>query len=332
MSALSRKISPALCCWSLFFIPADQQVPGESGGPVAPSAATRLSERGPSKGYADIVPFKDMIVAVGTDGRIDRIAQSGERIPIDHNNPCPLNCVVSNDEMLIAAGDKGTILYTLDGENFYRAESGTDKNIYGIASQNGLMLAGAENGTILASKNGKSWSLMQTEAKGNIVSLSANRSLFIGVTDAGEIIKSFNGTDWKVKDYNEAYAGYNQYSIFKKILATPSAVVIIGTHDDGSPSILFSSLGDVWAERFPIYHDDQGMICSLTSAPNGIAYDSGTDQFVLACDHGEMISLPACAKCNEHIKISENDLNAIACLGSHLVIVGDDFSVFVQRL
>jgi hypothetical protein len=332
MSSLTKKICPLLCGWSLFLLLADPPGSGKSGEPVASSTATGLSEPGPSNGYADIVPFKDAFVAVGTDGRIDRIAQSGDRIPIDHGNPFPLNCIFSNDEMLVAAGDRGTILYSLDGNVFSRARSETDKNIRGIAAQNGLMLAGAENGTILASTDGKSWRCIETDAKGDIVSLSANHSFFIGLTDAGEILKSFNGTDWKITDYNKEYAGYNPYSKFKKVLAVQNTIVIIGTHEDGSPSVLFSSLGNVWAERFPIYHDDQGMICSLVSAPNGIAYDSGSDRFILACDHGELISLPNCTKCNEHIKISEKDLKAITCLGDRLVIVGDDFSVFVQRL
>ncbi len=296
------------------------------------SDTTNISETNASKGYSDIVLFRDQFVAVGSDGRIGCISQSGEIIYVDKSNKYKLNCAFSNDEILIAAGEKGTILYSSDGQNFYRAESETDKNINGMTSKNGLILAGAEKGIILASKDGQSWSKIQTDIKGNILSLTSNNFFFIGVTDAGEIIKSFDGSDWEIKDYNKEYAGYNEYSKFKKILATQNTFVIIGTHDDGAPSILSSSLGNVWAERYPIYHDDQGMICSLTSAPNGIAYDSGGDQFIVACDHGELISLPTCTKCNEHTKISENDLNAIIYYDNRVVIVGDDFSVFVQRL
>ncbi|RQV95388.1 hypothetical protein EH221_06220 [bacterium] len=328
MLSLTKITSSILCCWSLLFLLVDQQVCGRSDEHLTPPAATRVAE---PDGYTDIVSFGDTLIAVGSDGRIDRITQSGERLPIDHNNSFPLNCAFSNDKIVIAAGDHGTILYSSDGKNFYRAESGTDKNIHGVTFNNGLMIAGTDNGMILSSNDSQSWRHLQTNAKGNILSLASNPFFVIGITDAGEIIQSFDGIDWEIKDYNKEYAGYNPYSKFKKILATQNTIVIIGTHDDGSPSILSSTLGNVWAERFPIYHDD-GMICSLTSEPNGIAYDSGGDQFILACDQGELLSLPVCTKCNEYKKISENNLNAIIYLDDRLVIVGDEFSVFVQRL
>ena len=195
------------------------------------------------QGYTDIVHFRDKFFAVGTDGRIDCISQSGESATIDRSNPYKLNCAFSNDEILIAVGEHGTILYSCDGKTVNHAESGTEKDIHTVASQDGLILAGSEKGLILASTDCKSWNQIQTDVKGNILSLASNNSFFIGVTDAGEIIKSDDGMNWEIKDYNEEYAGYNPYSKFKKILATQNTIVIIGTHDDDSPSILSSVMG-----------------------------------------------------------------------------------------
>jgi hypothetical protein len=291
-----------------------------------------VSKSDGSKGYNDIVFFKDRFITVGTDGRIDCIYKSGERIPVDNSSIYKLNCAFSYGEILIAAGDHGTILYSSDGKSFYRTESGTDKNLNGITFKNGLIIAGADNGTILTSKNGISWNIVPTKIKGNIVSLTANNSFFIGISDSGEIIKSFDGIIWEIQDYNKEYAGYNKYSKFKKILATQNSIIIIGTHDDGSPSILFSSLGNVWTEREPIYQDDQGIVQCLTRKPNGITYDTERDQFILACDNGELLTLPPCSKCNKHAKISETDFNALIYSDDCLLIVGNDYSVFSQRL
>ena len=290
-----------------------------------------VSESDDSNGYCDIILFRKKLIAVGTDGRIDCFSKSGEIIPADRSFAFKLNCAFANDNIMIAAGDHGTILYSTDGQHFSRAESGTDKNIYDITCKNGLILAGTDKGFILVSKDGKSWSSMQTGAKGNILSLSANNSFFISITNEGEIIKSFDGFDWKIQDYNKEYAGYSPHSNFKKILATKNSIVIVGIHDDGSPSILFSSLGNVWAERAPFYYDDEDMLCHLTERPNSLVYDPIRDQFILACDHGELFSLPSCTKCNEHIKISDKDLYAIAYADNCLFIVGEEFSVFVQR-
>ena len=168
--------------------------------------------------------------------------------------------------------------------------------------------------------------------KGILCHYPRGNSFIIGVTDIGEIIKSMNGTEWVVKNYNKEYAGYNEPAKFKKIIASQNNIVIIGTHDDGSPSILFSVLGNVWSERIPIYHDEKGTICYLASKPNGITYDPLMDEFIIACDNGELLSLPSCEKCNKYIKISANNFNAVLCVDDRLVMVGDDYTFFIREL
>ena len=176
------------------------------------------------------------------------------------------------------------------------------------------------------------WNDIPTKTKGNIVSVSANNSMFIGVSDSGEIIKSTNATDWEIKDFNKEYAGYLEYSKFTKVLATQNNIVIIGTHEDGSPSVLFSAMGNVWSERFPIYYDENEKLHYLSNKPNGITYDADHNQFILACDNGELFFLPSCTKCNKKIKITEENLNALFYSDDNLYIVGDNFSVITQKL
>jgi hypothetical protein len=289
-------------------------------------------EPGHLNGYNDIVIFRDQFIAVGTDGRIDRISKSGEITPIDHSNTYRLNNAYADDKIFITVGERGTILYSTDGKTLFHPESGTDKNIYGITSKNKFIIAGADSGIILTSKNGKSWDHLWTKAKGNILSLSSNNTFFIGVTDAGEIIKSNDGIHWNIQDYNKEYAGYNPYSKFAKVLAVEKSIIIIGTHEDGSPSILTSSLGNVWTERLTNFYKDQNIIGHLTNTPNGITYNPGQDEFILACDEGALFTLPACTKCNKYIKISENDFNALIYNDSYLLVVGADYSVAIQRL
>ena len=329
---VGSKNTPTVLCGIILFLCADTLLSDESRDPRVLPEATRFSESDPLKGYTDIVQFRDTFIAVGTDGRIDRIARSGERASVDRSTPRKLNHAFANDELCIAVGDHGAILYSTDGEKFYHADSGTEKNIHGIAHKNGLTVAGADEGIILISTDARSWGAMQTGAKGNILSISANDSFFMGITDAGEIIKSLDGTHWDIQDYNREYAGYHEYATFKKILTTPNNIVIIGTHTDGSPAILYSSLGNVWAERWPVYDDDCGTVCYLTHKPNNLTYDADRDRFILACDRGELFSLPDCKKCNAYAKISQKDLHAILYADHYLVVAGDDFTVFVEKL
>lgn len=290
-----------------------------------------MSQFDDSKGYRDVVHFRKKFIAVGTDGRIDGISTSGEIVPIDHSCAFNLNCLFANDTLVIAAGDHGTILYSFDGQSFAYAESGTDKNLYSLTSKDGLMLAGSDNGFVLGSNDGQSWHALKTGATGTILSLSANDAFFMGITDAGEILKSVNGFDWDVKDYNKEYAGYYPYTNFKKVLATLNSIVIIGTQENGSPSILISSLGNVWAERAPFYREKNDMVSVLMEKPNDITFDPIRNQFFLACDNGALFSLPSCSHCNEYVKISEKNLCALHYADNCLCVVGEEFSVFVQR-
>lgn len=321
MLVLVQRILLVFICWLAFFplthIEAKEFI--ASSGVFEP------------KGYTDIVLFKDRVIAVGTQGRIDCISRSGEKIPVDSSCRYTLRSVFANEDMLIAAGDNGTILFSSDGKTFYHAELGTKSTIHGITMKNGMLIAATDSGMFFTSKDGKYWDKLSTSIKGNILSLSANKSFVFGVTNRGEILKSADGIHWDIQDYNKEYAGYNARTHFKKILATQNSIVIIGTHDDGSPSILFSSLGSVWAEREPIYKDEQGSVTCLTNKPNGITYDSERDQFILACDHGELLGLPPCSKCNKYAKISDTDFSALIYSDNCLWIVGDAFSVYIQK-
>jgi hypothetical protein len=74
------------------------------------------------------------------------------------------------------------------------------------------------------------------------------------------------------------------------------------------------------------------MIRFLTNTPNDITYDVARDQFILACDNGELFSLPSCTKCNVSVKISTNNLTAVAVDGNHLLSAGEEFCVNIISL
>lgn len=291
-----------------------------------------ISEPGDKKGYRDVICYKDKFLAVGTDGRIDLINISGERTAVGNICKDDLNCVVSEDQMVVVGGANGTILFSPDGQVFSEAKSGTNNNINTIVFSKGLIIAGADRGTIIISGNGRSWSTIDLPVNGNIMSLAGNDSFCIGITDNGEIIRSVDGLNWGIRDYNKEYAGYNKSCKFKKVVITNNRIVLIGSHDDGSPAVLFSSLGNVWTERIPIYTDNHGMIRFLTNRPNDITYDSARDQFILACDNGELFSLPSCTKCNVSVKISSNDLSAVIVNGNILLSAGEEFYVDIFNL
>ena len=161
--------------------------------------------------------------------------------------------MISENRQVLAIGDKGTILLSSDGRSFIPVESGTLKDINSVTNFKGLLIASADEGILLISKNGTLWSKLQLEVKGNIVSVTSNHSSCYGVTDHGEIISSFDGMNWKVMDFNKEYSGYYKPCIFNKALMSDNRIVLAGRHEDGSPVVMFSTMGNVWAERTLLY-------------------------------------------------------------------------------
>lgn len=276
-------------------------------------------------GYRDIVFDGSKFIAVGSGGRIDAIDIAGRKSSFQVTASNDLNCVASVDQSLVAAGNKGTVLFRSGEGQFSQVSSGTDKNINSITFFRDLWIAGADNGLLLFSKDGKTWTINKPGFRGNIISLDCNNSSCFGVTDKGEIIKSSDGLNWEVKDYNKDYQGYNKPCVFRKIIAVQNKIMIIGVHDDNTPAVIYSSLGNVWTERSLTYKDDNGSMNELSEAPNDIAYNPESDEFFVACDNGIIFILPSCSHCNMLYKVSDMNIRGIAMGNDRLMLAGDKF-------
>ena len=280
-----------------------------------------------AKGYRDITVFEDQFVAVGTFGRIDRIARSGKITPVANAIKEDLNGVIYDNKTIIAVGNGGTILVSTDGQTCRKIESGTTKNINSITSFSGILVAASEKDIILIPEDGNKCRNIHLSIKGEIISVSAGTSACFGVTDKGEIIRTSDAVNWDIFDYNLKYAGYNKPCSFKDVLLAGNRIAIIGEHEDGTPAVLFSSLGNLWTERALNYTDDNGVMGILTNLPNDISYDSIEDQFFIACANGEILSLPSCSKCNKLYTVTGKDLYGINNSENTLIIVGADYFV-----
>ncbi|HEX2920118.1 MAG TPA: hypothetical protein VHO50_03025 [Bacteroidales bacterium] len=282
--------------------------------------------------YRDVILTNDKPLVVGTNGKIDYYEAAGNAASLNINTTRNLNSVIAIEDMIFVVGDGGTIFYSDNGQQFSLAETGMKENINGITLFKNLLVAGADNGIILISLDGKTWDGLTVRVRGNIASVSSNENSCYGVTDAGEIISSDDGLNWKVTDYNKEYAGYARACVFKKVIAINDRIAVTGEYEDGSPAVLFSSLGSVWSERKLNYEDESGQYSMLENAVNDIAYDKEGDQFLLACDDGEVMILPSCSKCNEMRYISDKDIFGIIVSGNTMFLVGEDYSFQNSRL
>ena len=281
-------------------------------------------------GYTAIANYNDGFIATGTDGRIDWISITGKITRSEKISGFRFNCLLTNDQFIIAAGDHGNVAISAKNQPFQKIESGTDKNINSITLFDEFVIAGTDDGELLLGDPDGFFQIIRLNVKGNITSFSSNKTDCYGVTDEGEIMHSKDGLNWNISDFNQEYNGFYKACSFKKVLLTDNRIAVIGIHTDGSPAVLFSSQGNVWTERSLNYTDDQGRDGYLEIAPNDIIYDDFTDQFYLSCNNGKLMTLPSCTHCNELWAISSEglDLTGISISEDKMIIVGENY--FIQ--
>ncbi|MDM7917700.1 MAG: hypothetical protein QUS12_00860, partial [Methanosarcina sp.] len=199
------------------------------------------------QGYSDVTAYGEGFIAAGTDGRIDWISITGMVTRSESFPGERFNCIVSGDKRIIAAGDRGTILISSEKGIFRKVESHFMENINSLTIFKGIIIAGADNGSVITGDGTESFKKIKLDVKGNIVSVSARQSDCYGVTDEGEIIHSSDGIKWDITDFNKVYSGYYKPCYFKRVVVSENSIVITGVRSDGSPVLLFSSYGSVWA-------------------------------------------------------------------------------------
>lgn len=286
-----------------------------------------ISGNDTSQGYSDVTKYEDGFIAVGVNGRIDRISASGVILKLQDFTEMRLNCVLTHDNQIIVAGDHGNMLISYDHSDFIKTDCGTDNTINSLTLFNNTVIAGANRGEILIGTDKGEFKSIQLKLKGDVVSVSANAAYCYGVTNAGEIIHTADGINWNIFDFNQEYKGYYQPCNFTSILVTEQVIAVTGVKDNGQPVFMFSNMGKVWSERILTYKDEQGMQNYLTDSPNDIFYDRFTQQFYLVCDNGKLMILPTCSHCNKVAMLSAHNLAGISGNSELLMIVGDSFYI-----
>ena len=278
-------------------------------------------------GYTSITRYNEGFVATGSDGRIDRISITGKITKSQTYPGESFTSVISDNHMIIAAGDNGILRISDDGEQFRKIENKSTRNINSVTIFNGSIVAGAEKGTILSVDPDGTVKEIKLSLKGNVVSVSSRITDCYGVTDAGEIIHSRDGTHWDIIDFNQIYAGYYKACYFTKVLVTENRIAVAGTQTDGSPVIMFSTQGGVWTERPLYYTDDEGIRMFLSDTPNDLIYDEVSDQFFVACDNGKLMQLPSCSQCNKLSSLLVEDIEGISIIEDTMMFVGKNYFV-----
>lgn len=279
-----------------------------------------------TEGYRALAPTAEGFVAAGTDGRLDRLDRSGRFVDGGSFPGVEFNCLLSHGTTLFAAGNDGVLMVAAGEGAFKSVDSGTTLDIRSLTWFEDYLVAGAAGGRVLIGDAAGFFEQTTPAIKGNIVSLSAAGEVCWGVTDRGEIFHSRDLVAWRVFDFNTIYADYYEPCSWSAVVATGEQVAVAGRSADGVPALYLSTGGEVWSPRDLDYTDTRGIPARLSAIPRAMIHDSAGDRLVLACDGGEVMSVPSCSHCNEMLFSGiKQHLTAIAMQSGVIVVAGDGF-------
>lgn len=300
--------------------------PGSPDQETGTSATTSDKNRPElSSGYRAVWYDGDAFIAVGTNGRIDRIKPDKTVSGLPAATNVCLNSVVSLNGIDVVVGDDGVVLTTKDGGSFKPAKSSTTKSLYGVTIFRDTFLAAGADGTLICSTDGEQWTSMNSEIKNDIISISANERMCMAVTRESQILMSVDGQKWDVLDYNAYYEGYSEPCRFRKVRSFGNMFYIAGEYLNypGTPAILSSDTGEIWMEHVLTKINDSPGGEYLPLIPNAFAVDS--DQLVVACNDGKLLTVTSCSSCNKLDVIGDKNIKDLVSANDFLALVGDDF-------
>lgn len=115
-----------------------------------------------------------------------------------------LHDIAKSQDMLVAVGDNGTILYSRDGISWSKGESATSKSIQSIVYGNGKFIAFAD-GEIISSTDGIHWLRVITGFMGPYERAVWGNNKFVAASVSGNVLTSGDGEHWnsiKLSDFN----------------------------------------------------------------------------------------------------------------------------------
>jgi len=270
-------------------------------------------------------------IAVGTNGRIDRIKPDKSVTVLPAVTSLSLNDVVSMNGIDVAVGDSGIVLVSKDGGSFKPVKSKTPKSLFSITVFDGKFWAAGAEGTIIFSSDGKRWKSINPGVKNDIHSIAANEEMIMAVAGESQVLMSVDGEKWDVLDYNEYYNRLAEPCRFRRVQALADVFFVLGEHLNipGSPAILSTFDGKIWMDHVLGMINDLPPEQFFPLTVNAIAVDA--DQLVVACNDGKILTLPDCPTCNKLDIICTDNINDLVSANGLFTLVGDDFWFDILR-
>ncbi len=202
-------------------------------------------------------------LTVDPAGPLDRWTQ---RNPLPESQP--LYGIAYGSGLYVAAGERGTILTSTNGTNWFLQARRVDLQLQGIAFGTGAFVAVGDLGTILSSGNGTNWTYRYTAPAATLRAVTYANGRFVAVGDGpGQTfaLVSTNGADWDRTTVPGIYAN--------RAVAFGNGIFVAA----GSGNIMISTNGLDWIVTRS----------GLSSEIEGITF--AQNQFIAVGDNGLML-------------------------------------------
>jgi hypothetical protein len=118
------------------------------------------------------------------------------RHPTPTNVAAPdLHAITEGNNRLIAVGNLGTILLSIDGIAWTNITTLVDEDLRGIAFGHNIFVAVGFAGTLMTSRDGFSWGALSVVTN-DLYGVAFVNERFIAAGEAGAVVTSTNGIDW----------------------------------------------------------------------------------------------------------------------------------------
>ena len=98
----------------------------------------------------------------------------------------------------VSVGGQGTILKSLDGQNWVPRESGTQLTLRDVCFGGGMFVAVGDYGAIFTSPNGNVWTAQDPQWFFTLNAVTWGNGRFVAVGDETSILSSTNGRNWEL--------------------------------------------------------------------------------------------------------------------------------------
>ena len=123
-----------------------------------------------------------------------------------------LNTITASNDIIVVAGNNGTLLYSFNGSNYVNCTVNTPvtNNLNAVVYDNGMFIVVGDNGTILKSVDGVNFTKITVSSTVNLLNVYYSGTYFFAAGQTDSLLRSIDGVNWyKVGNITNTEPDYN---------------------------------------------------------------------------------------------------------------------------